>query len=183
MEEIWRGIPEFPGYEVSNRGRIRTHDKVSSSSRYEHRKWKDRILKQKVTKDHCCHIDLWKDSKPHSFLVHRLVADAFLERNINTDLTVNHKDGNRLNNNVENLEWVSLRDNIRHGFSAGLYPSCPCILSYGDSALQFVSMAEASRYLGRCSGYISLMMSRGRKAVGVNGKCYEVKRLDTQAQN
>ena len=66
-------------------------------------------------------VDLWKDGKPKTFLVARLVATTFLEDLIDTDMTVNHKDGNRLNNNIENLEWLSRADNIRYGFQNGQY--------------------------------------------------------------
>ena len=67
-------------------------------------------------------VDLWKNGKPKCFLVARLVATTFLEDLIDTDMTVNHKNGNRLDNRVENLEWLSRADNIRYGFENGQYP-------------------------------------------------------------
>lgn len=57
--------------------------------------------------------------KRQTFLIHRLVALAFIP-NPDNKTTVNHKDGNKLNNNVENLEWMSLRENIQHGYKTGL---------------------------------------------------------------
>lgn len=65
---------------------------------------------------------MWKDGKPKDFLVARLIATTFLEDLLETKMTVNHKDGNRLNNNVENLEWLSLADNIKYGFQYNQYP-------------------------------------------------------------
>ena len=67
-------------------------------------------------------VDLWKNGKPHTLLVARLVATTFLEDLINTDMTVNHKNGNRLDNRIENLEWLSRADHIRYGFQNGQYP-------------------------------------------------------------
>ena len=67
-------------------------------------------------------VDLWKNGKPKSLLVARLVATTFLEDLIDTNLTVNHKNGNRLDNRVENLEWLSRGDNIRYGYQNGQYP-------------------------------------------------------------
>ena len=118
MEE-WRDIKNYPGYQVSNLGRVRTHNKTSNTSMHQNRHWKNRILCFKKCKENIGNrVDLWKDGKPHTFLVHRLVATTFLEDLIDTDMTVNHKDGNRYNNNVENLEWLSLKSNIIHAYDS-----------------------------------------------------------------
>lgn len=122
MQEIWKNIEGYEGYQVSNLGRIRTHNKITFSKRHGERHWKDRILKPKVGKDKCLRVDLWKNGKHKTLLLHRLIANTFLEQNINTNLTVNHKDGNRLNNKVDNLEWLSRKDNILYGFENGQYP-------------------------------------------------------------
>lgn len=127
MEEYWKDIPGFEGiYQASTLGRIRTCEgKVTSSARFPHRVWKQRIMKQKCTVNkkgrYDCRVDLWKDGTHKTFLVSRLVAmtwcDGFKE-----NMTVNHINGNMLDNRSENLEWLSHGDNIRHGFANGLYP-------------------------------------------------------------
>lgn len=61
-------------------------------------------------------VTLWKDNKPHSHLVSRLIATTFIKNLLNSDYTVNHKDGNPLNNSADNLEWLSRADNIKYGF-------------------------------------------------------------------
>jgi hypothetical protein len=129
MEEIWKDIPNYNGYQASNTGKIRTHNKVTYTKRHGERHWKDRILKfkpsnptRKSKQGVGYRVTLWKDGKPKDFLVARLIATTFLENLIETKMTVNHKDGNRLNNNVENLEWLSLGDNIRYGFQYNQYP-------------------------------------------------------------
>lgn len=63
---------------------------------------------------------LYKDKKPKKFLVHRLVATAFIS-NPESLLEVNHKDGDIRNNTVDNLEWVSSKENKRQAWDMGLY--------------------------------------------------------------
>lgn len=168
MEEIWKDIPGFPGYQASNCGRIRSHNKVTSSSRFPVRHWKDRILKQKVAKDRCSRVSLWKGGEERTALVHRLVASAFLENLFDTDMTVNHKDGNRQNNNIENLEWLTIGDNIRHGFNTGLFDNAKraCTFESEDgSILHFNSLSDASRFLGKNVGYVSHEVKKGNTVV------------------
>ena len=121
--EIWKDIPNYEGiYQASTFGNIRTVDnKVTYSAKHGERHWKSRILKGRgnnvITGKR---VNLWKDKKGKDWLVARLIAMTFLgepkER-----MTVKHIDGNRMNNKIENLEWLSLADNIRHGFNTGLY--------------------------------------------------------------
>lgn len=130
MQEIWKDIKGYDGYQVSNLGRVRTHNKKTYTTKHGERHWKDRILKFKppTTKNQRSkqgmgyRVDLWKNGKPKSLLVARLVLSTFTETDINTELTVNHKDGNRLNNNINNLEWLSRKDNILYGYQNGQYP-------------------------------------------------------------
>lgn len=126
--EQWKMIPGYEGlYEASTHGQIRTAEgKTTSNARYPKRVWKQRVLKQKYAYRKSGHLKdarvcLWKDGKEKTFLVSRLVAMTWCDGYAD-GLTVNHKDGNPLNNNSDNLEWVSLAENIRHGFKTGLYP-------------------------------------------------------------
>lgn len=64
-------------------------------------------------------VELWKGGKGRKFLVHRLVAEAFVS-NPDGKPSVNHVDGNKLNNSAANLEWVTQSENQRHAYSAGL---------------------------------------------------------------
>ena len=127
MNEEWKDIPGYEGlYQASTQGRIRTCEgKVTSNARFPHRVWKQRIMKQKYTTNRKgrsdCRVELWKGKEHKTWLVSRLVAltwcDGFKE-----GYTVNHKNGNMLDNRSDNLEWLSHGDNIRHGFAHGLYP-------------------------------------------------------------
>ena len=123
MREVWKDVKGYEGiYEVSTLGRVRTHkDKTTFTEKHGVRKWKQRILKAKKCKQNSHRVDLWKGGVNKTWLVHRLVALAFIPNTNNLE-TVNHIDGNRLNNCADNLEWLSHGDNIRHAFALGLYP-------------------------------------------------------------
>lgn len=160
MEEIWKDIKEYRGYQVSNLGRIRTHNKTTFTNAHGVRHWQDRILKLKDNSYRTgCRVILWKDGKPHTLLVARLVAFTFYNEDIKDKyLTVNHIDGNRLNNNINNLELVSLKENIQHGFRTGLYKT-PKKVKIIDKITGTIiipsSLAEGSKIIGFNEGYLS----------------------------
>ena len=176
MAECWKDVTGFPGYQVSDCGRVRTHNKVTRNEMYDRREWKDRILKQKVGKDKCCRVCLWKDGSEHTVLVHRLVANEFCGQNIGTDLTVNHKDGNRLNNNADNLEWMTRADNIRYGFEHGQYTSMiETVLMDEDGVYyNFPSRTKAYKFLGRSAIYLSKHQNGDGIVYSIDGKKYYV---------
>lgn len=103
MSEIWKDIVGYEGlYQVSNLGKIK-------STRYD----KEIVLKPAVSKDGYCQVVLYNFSK-RSVLVHRMVAISFLD-NPNLLPSVNHKDENKQNNCVENLEWCTVLYNNNYG--------------------------------------------------------------------
>ena len=182
-KEIWKDIKDFEGYQVSNLGRVRTHNKITFTKMHGKRYWKDRILlfkpstdsKRKDNQGTGFRVDLWKDGKPKCFLVARLVATTFLEDLINTNMTVNHKDGDRLNNCVENLEWLSREDNIKYGFKNGQYKQHKVILYNETEKYEFRSKVLASKFLSRNNGYISQCAKYHRIAISKeNNKKYNI---------
>jgi hypothetical protein len=101
MKELWRNIDGYKGvYQVSSFGRIRSY-------KYN----LPRILKPRVNKKGYKYINLCLDGKYKSLSVHRLVAKTFIAK---SDLTVNHKNGNKLNNCVDNLEFITITENLKH---------------------------------------------------------------------
>lgn len=159
MKEIWKDIPNYKGYQVSNLGRVRTYNKITYKQGIK-RKWKNRILKYKgETYNTGYRVDLWKDGKNKTFLVARLVAFTFYNQDINNHkLTVDHIDGNRLNNNLDNLELVSLAENIKRGFDKGLY-SCQKKVKIIDKKTNieklFNSLSKGSQFMNYNNGYLS----------------------------
>lgn len=167
MEEIWKDIQDYDGYQVSNIGRVRTYNKTTFSKKHGERHWKNRILKFKGNIYATGYrVDLWKNGKPRSFLVARLVAFTFFDKDINDrSLTVNHKDGNRLNNHIENLELIILKENIQHGFNTGLYDKVQnkIKLINKDNGICYVfrSMSKASEFMNYHHGYVSCQVKNG----------------------
>jgi len=110
--EIWKPVLGLEGrYEASNLGRIKG---IRLYGRYTH----PRILTPRINKDGYLKLDIKKDEDTRLFVsVHRLVALAFIGKPPTELHTVNHKDGNKTNNNVENLEWATRREQSVHFYN------------------------------------------------------------------
>ena len=163
-KEVWKDIPNYQGYQVSNLGRVRTYNKITRNKLYEERHWKNRILKpiknasKKSSTKPSYTVCLWKNNKPKKYLIHRLVAFTFYNKDINENLTVDHIDGNRNNNKLDNLEIVSLKENIQRGFKNKLYTMqkpIEIIEIETNNRYIFNSMSLASQFIGKNKGYIS----------------------------
>ncbi len=160
MEEVWKNIPGFEGYQVSNKGNVRTFNKVTYTKKHGVRHWKDRLLKPRwdyKTKNQS--VQLWKDGKHKSYLVHRIEAFTFYGGDFTTSkLTVNHIDGDRTNNNLENLEIITLKENIQHAFRNSLYDSQTKIKiedKITGSIFFPSSLSEGCKFLNKNHGYLS----------------------------
>ena len=119
MEEIWKDVVEYEGrYQVSSNGRVR-----SLKRRFKKRLiGEETILRLEKHKQGYLRIMLSKDELTKKFLVHRLVAQAFLP-NIENKTTVNHINGIKDDNRTQNLEWATQTENIRHAILSGLKPA------------------------------------------------------------
>jgi len=114
--EIWKDVVGYESlYQVSNLGRVK--------SLYQK---KEKILKKCFTIDFYHRVNLCNKGKNKNFRVHRLVAEAFIP-NINQKETVNHIDGNKQNNNVNNLEWATRKEQTEHALRTGLFKPPICI--------------------------------------------------------
>lgn len=112
MEEVWKNIACSNGnYQISSFGNVRS---VNFN-----RTRKQQILKPADNGRGYLYVCLRINKKPKNFLIHRLTASAFLIEDKNR-LEVNHIDGNKLNNRVENLEWCSRSENNFHAYMIGL---------------------------------------------------------------
>lgn len=112
MREIWKDIKNYEGlYQVSNLGRIR-------SLNYLHTK-KIAILKLIVRGNGYHGVSLCKKGIKKSVFVHRVVAETFIPTP-NNKFQINHKDGNKFNNTIDNLEWVTPKENMKHSIEKGL---------------------------------------------------------------
>lgn len=109
MVEIWKDIEGFEGiYQVSNRGRVRSLDRKV----YNYIK-KGRVLKAYDNGHHYQYLTLSNGTNKGKYYIHILVANAFID-NPNGYEQVNHKDFDKTNNSINNLEWVSRAQNVEH---------------------------------------------------------------------
>lgn len=121
--EIWKPIENYEGlYEVSSYGRVRSVDApINAGLKYnDHRIRKGRVLKQNAKRNGYFTVDLSKDNKVKTISVHRIVATAFLEKTEGANV-VNHKNCNKHDNRVENLEWCTAQYNREHAKENGRY--------------------------------------------------------------
>ena len=156
MKEIWKRIPDYPGYEISNLGRIKTfignvnHGTTHPAGYYA--------------------TNIYKNGKIKRFYMHRLVAELFIRGGLPNEI-VNHKDGNKKNNKAENLEWCSRGDNIRHAIkSLGKTnigsPSVECFQIEGERWLRILAMPE----------YYVSSLGRVKKIKRIFGKYYMIRK-------
>lgn len=159
MTEAWKSIDGYEGlYEVSNTGLVRSLNFNNTS--------RAKILKPGNNGWGYLAVNLCKDGIHKRILVHRLVAEAFLPNPLNLE-TVNHKDENRANNNVSNLEWMSRTDNLAYSQPQQAERKVQMFdKSTGDLLATFPSINEAERQTGIPDGNICFCCSGRRKSAG-----------------
>ena len=153
--EIWKSIPNFSRYEASNKGNLRSLNYKNSK--------KTKILKPALSPDGYLKTMLQGDNKKYSsWTVHKFVLLAFLgERDVN--LEINHIDGNKINNELSNLEYVTRSENIKHAYDNNLIS--PKVGSKnGKSKLkesEVIEIREHARNSGRYYGRKELAVKYG----------------------
>ena len=158
-QAIWKPIPQYEGlYEISSNGQVR-------NSRT------GRILAQRLggTAKYRF-VSLWKGNKEKHMLVHRLVAMVFVP-NPEGKPQVNHKDRNKENNTVANLEWVTVSENHKHAFANGRKP---------------IMSQLGEKQAGAASKFRNVVFDRTRNrwkaSVKRGGKMIFQKRFDTEEE-
>ena len=107
MERTWSKIDGFPNYSVSNTGEVRNDRR-------------GKLKSKKKIRDGYYAVDLYRDGVRTTVRVHRLVGECYV-KNPHDKPQINHKDGDKLNNDYRNLEWVTAKENVRHAFDNGLH--------------------------------------------------------------
>lgn len=104
--ESWKDIPEYEGlYQASSEGRVRSLNKHGADGRF----IKGGVMSPSISGNGYLSIGLRKQGKRRFYSVHRLIAESFIGP---SELQVDHKDGDRLNNKVENLQYLTPRANV-----------------------------------------------------------------------
>ena len=160
MTEIWRDIEGYEGlYQISNKGRVKSLYKGSK-----------RILRPCIDSSGYMFVGLYHDNIRKFFKLHRLVAETFIANQHNLP-EINHKDENKKNNCVENLEWCNRVYNVNYGTRnerAGYSRSKP-ILQYsksGEFIKEWQSAVEVKLVLGIDNSHIMACCKGKRKSAG-----------------
>lgn len=173
MQEIWKPVPfeQFCDYcSVSNLGNV----KLTKQCRKTHVALKPGLLKPQIGEWGYAIVNLQSPNEYKRISVHRLVALTFIPNPLNKP-QVNHIDGNKLNNCVDNLEWVTVSENLKHAYKNGLNYYDPNSYDYlpvyqfdlnGNYIQKFSTCAEAGRILGIDSTSISACCHNRRNSAG-----------------
>jgi hypothetical protein len=148
-DEEWQTISEYPNYQISTFGRV-------YNSRH------DRMLKP-FFKHEYAYVTLYRNGKAHDVRVHRLVALAFLPSRPSAN-QVNHLDGDKAYNGVQNLEWSTSSENIQHAFATGLkYQVNKRPVRIIQTGETFASLTDCARSINGSIGAISRCLSGSLK--------------------
>lgn len=119
MTEIWKPVVGFEGaYEVSSLGRVRSLDRIVKHWRGGPKKWMGRMLSPSPNRDGYLTLTLTANGDVRNTMVHNLVAEAFVPNSENLP-EVDHKNLDRANNSVDNLQWVARVQNVPRGERMG----------------------------------------------------------------
>lgn len=153
MLEVWKDVIGYEGlYQVSNLGRVRSFYKNKLT-----------ILSYRRAKAGYHTVCLHKNKKPLTQNIHRLIADAFIP-NTECKKYVNHIDGDKGNNILSNLEWVTQSENMKHAYDIGLMGTkkCKCI----ETNEIFNSIREAEAKYNLNNSHITACCKGSRKTHG-----------------
>lgn len=166
MVEIWKDIEGFEGfYQVSNLGRVKSLSRIVNDYRGKGKRNKERILKpkRKNIANSYLTVCLSKLGVITTHQVHSLVAKTFIG-NPDPGKEVNHKNGIKDDNRVENLEWVTRKENTRHASRVLGYKNVPvrCV----ETGQVFISQAVASEWCGDRSSNICTATKHPNRTAG-----------------
>jgi len=120
MNEIWKDIPGWEGfYQASDYGQIKSLSRKITLYNNGTYYTKEKIKNQSINRKGYPIVSLNKPEIQKTMTVHRLVALTFTP-NVNNKPEINHIDGNKLNNNINNLEWCTAKENSKHAVKLGL---------------------------------------------------------------
>ena len=166
MEEIWKDIKDYEGlYQVSNKGRVKSLSHLVKANKNGDTRFTESKIKNQIVGWHgYCWVSLCKNSKSKTFSVHRLVAKAFTNNNCNLP-SVNHIDGDKTNNHVDNLEWCTNAYNSSHAMNNGLIKTAKKVRCI-ETGVIYVSSGKAEKETGISGRGIRAVCNGDHKRAG-----------------
>ncbi len=156
--ESWKDIPDYIGlYQVSDLGNVRSLPRATT---------KGVVLKQYVNrKNGYCYVSLSKNNNKKTKRVHVLIAEAFLGEK-NKKIQVNHIDGNKKNNSIDNLEYCTQSENMKHAYATGLEQISGLEVIRLDDLKKYKTATDAAKDVsqGRAQGEMVSRVCRGDRS-------------------
>ena len=173
MIEEWRDIKDYEGlYLISNTGKVVSQERDVSFINGQVRHYKERVLKQTQDGAGYRYVTLCKTRKGYKrFLVHRLVAQAFLPNPYNLP-QINHKDECKQNNNVDNLEWCDSKYNNNYN-GKNTRTGRKVYLEKGNERICFDTLKQASDYINYSVGSLCNSVDTHHKCRGYLVKSFK----------
>lgn len=175
--EVWKDVVGYENlYEVSNHGGIRSKTRIITDRRGVKRKRPGRPLRNRSVNKYYT-VMLYKDGKRSGVYVHRLIALAFIPLEIGKNY-INHLDGDKLNNHIDNLQWCTIEENNAHAIETGLNDKRHKVVLTHRSTGQkriFESKTAASLFLGFRENYVSKNIQSGKCGT----ECYIIESVAT----
>ena len=174
--EVWQDIPGYEGlYQASTYGRVRSLDRIASNGQAMIL-YKGRTLSLNLGTDGYYHTSLYRDGRRKQVSVHVILASIFLPKRFGKT-QVNHKDEKKLNNTIDNLEWMSPKENANYGTrnirviktkkERGLIKKVSMIDLEGNFIKSFDSILEAADFVhGKSSNICCCCNNKAKTAYG-----------------
>jgi hypothetical protein len=172
----WKDVKGYEGfYKVSDTGKVRSVERYVNHPRIGTMLIKGRLLKHYINPDGYYVVNMSRDGKQKKQRTNRLVAQEFVA-NPHNKLEVNHINGIKSDNRVENLEWCTHKENMQHAHSNGhIRPSTKRVrIKKENECIDFPSVNATAEYIGCARQVVSSCLKKKRK--NINGwECYYIK--------
>ena len=150
--EVWKDIKGYEGhYQVSDFGRVKSVDRISPKGN----RLAEKVMQTCFDPGGYIFVSLWKDGKKRNFKVHRLVLESFNPVEGMKKLDCNHRDEDKTNNRLANLEWLTRKENLNYGTHNKRIADAHSVrILCVELGKEFESIQSAAKEFGNCRGNI-----------------------------